>query len=119
MDAMNAGAGFTMRPERKAFGDKSNAIPYSEMIAARTRFYDLVKMFTDRRLGCITRALHRREASLKCLNTIIEFQKPLTAAVNGLAIGLGCIFALLTDKIIASEEAAFSLPEIDIGLPTF
>jgi enoyl-CoA hydratase/carnithine racemase len=61
----------------------------------------------------------RRYSVGKCLSAVVEFEKPLVAAVNGPAIGLACMLALLTDRVIASERAIFSLPEIDIGIPTF
>jgi enoyl-CoA hydratase/carnithine racemase len=39
--------------------------------------------------------------------------------VNGHAIGLGCMLALLCDRLVAADQATFSLPEVDIGIPTF
>lgn len=62
---------------------------------------------------------YRRNAVSACLAAIVDFEKPLVAAVNGPAIGLGCMLALLTDQVLAAEKAAFSLPEIEIGIPTF
>lgn len=42
--------------------------------------------------------------------------KPLIAAVNGLALGLGFEFALACDLIIAARHARFGLPEVKVGL---
>ena len=64
-------------------------------------------------------AARRRGAVEHCLEAILAFDKPLLAAVNGYAIGLGFMLALLTDRVIAADNAVFSLPEIDINIPTF
>ncbi|MBR0833474.1 enoyl-CoA hydratase/isomerase family protein [Bradyrhizobium manausense] len=47
---------------------------------------------------------------------IVECNKPVIAAVNGPALGAGLGLALCSDIILASENAVFGLPEIDVGL---
>lgn len=64
-------------------------------------------------------ARRRRETVAACMSAILDFDKPLVAAVNGLAIGLGAMLALLCDRVVATDTSAMSLPEIDINIPTF
>ncbi|MES2336897.1 MAG: enoyl-CoA hydratase/isomerase family protein [Pseudomonadota bacterium] len=48
--------------------------------------------------------------------SIIECNKPVIAAVNGAALGAGMGLAACCDIIVASENAVFGLPEVDVGL---
>ncbi len=48
---------------------------------------------------------------------LVDFEKPVVAAVNGVASGGGFMIAALADAIVASEAALFALPEIDLGTP--
>src|SRR6202012_830086 len=50
------------------------------------------------------------------LTTRFDCNKPIIAAVNGVAMGGGFEVALACDLIIASENATFALPETRVGL---
>jgi 2-(1,2-epoxy-1,2-dihydrophenyl)acetyl-CoA isomerase len=50
------------------------------------------------------------------ITTIRELPKPVLAAVNGAAVGIGCSLALACDLIIARESAFFMLAFVNIGL---
>jgi len=43
-------------------------------------------------------------------------QKPVVAAVNGPAVGIGCSLALACDLVLAAESAFFGLAFVNIGL---
>jgi len=47
---------------------------------------------------------------------IAAFDKPIIAAVNGLAMGGGTELALLCDLVFAADSASFAFPEIKRGL---
>lgn len=49
-------------------------------------------------------------------NIFEDCPKPVIAAVNGLAFGMGCEIALACDYRIAAESAKFGQPEIKIGV---
>jgi len=52
----------------------------------------------------------------KIVRLMIGMEKPIIAAVNGVAVGAGCNIALACDLIIASEKAKFSETFVNIGL---
>ncbi len=47
---------------------------------------------------------------------LADFAKPVVAAVNGYAIGIGCILTYCCDLIVASERAEWRLPQVGLGI---
>ena len=52
----------------------------------------------------------------RIIRAIVNLDKPVVAAVNGVAAGVGCSAALAADIVVATESAAFLLAFARIGL---
>lgn len=63
--------------------------------------------------GHYTAHNRRVRASFDCL---LECPKPIIAAVNGAAIGAGCVTALCCDILVVSENAFLQMTEVTVGL---
>ncbi|HEY8303141.1 MAG TPA: enoyl-CoA hydratase [Solirubrobacteraceae bacterium] len=50
------------------------------------------------------------------MRAIREMEKPVVAAVNGPAVGIGCSLALCCDLVLAAQSAYFLLAFVNIGL---
>lgn len=57
-----------------------------------------------------------QKATHDLFRNIEEFEKPVIAAINGVALGGGLEIALCADIRIASDSARFGLPEIKLGV---
>jgi len=55
----------------------------------------------------------RRERAFEVLD---RFPKPIIGAVNGFAVGIGCIVTFCCDLIVASERAEWRLPQVALGI---
>lgn len=63
--------------------------------------------------GHYTAHNRRVRASFDCL---LECPKPIIAAINGAAIGAGCVTALCCDIIVVSEKGFLQMTEVLVGL---
>ncbi|WP_369206746.1 enoyl-CoA hydratase/isomerase family protein [Streptomyces sp. PU-14G] len=59
----------------------------------------------ERVAGDVARTLER--GAQRLIAAVLDCEKPVIAAVNGVAAGLGCHLALACDLVLAAEEATF------------
>lgn len=57
-----------------------------------------------------------RETRHPVFDTLSHYPKPLIAAVNGFAIGIGCLIPTCCSFAVASEDAVFSLPQVRLNI---
>lgn len=74
---------------------------------------DLCERPDQTRPGAFPRHSRGVRAGFDC---VMECAKPVIAAVNGPAIGAGCVLALVCDIILVAEEAFMSMTEVEVGL---
>ena len=71
------------------------------------------------RLGLAANRLHHHDgeaALFRFLRAIAQFPKPLIAAVCGPAVGIGTTLLFHCDLVYAGDNAAFSMPFVNLGL---
>jgi len=62
------------------------------------------------------RSMRARPGASKLVDYVLEVEKPIIAMINGPAIGLGLILALLADITVASTEAKLGDTHINVGM---
>ncbi|WP_243088691.1 enoyl-CoA hydratase-related protein [Streptomyces sp. 891-h] len=68
----------------------------------------------ERVAGDVARTLER--GAQRLVTAVLDCEKPVLAAVNGTAAGLGCHLALACDLVLAAEEASFAEVFVRRGL---
>lgn len=56
------------------------------------------------------------ESVIRFLHALAHCEKPIVAAVNGVAIGIGTTMLLHCDYVVAAREARFATPFVSLGL---
>lgn len=64
----------------------------------------------------LDQALEEHLAGQRMCTAVEEFQKPVIARINGVALGCGTELALSCDIRIAADTAVLGLPEITLGM---
>jgi len=86
------------------------------VLAAEGRFFTTgadVKKLNDRTTEAY---IGRSAVSRACFDAIRRCELPVISAVGGAALGAGLVVAASCDIMICSENAWFSLPEVNVGV---
>lgn len=115
------------RPEKKNAITEAMYIALAEaFIAARTNDEVAVVLLTGQK-NCFTAGNDlndflenppedEQSPVFRFLYTLADFPKPVVAAVNGVAVGIGTTLLLHCDLVFSGESAKFQLPFVNLGL---
>ncbi|MBI4308476.1 MAG: enoyl-CoA hydratase/isomerase family protein [Chloroflexi bacterium] len=76
-----------------------------------------IKEPTAHTVSSLGRSLSRLHRGVRLVfDAVYEFPKPVIAAINGYAIGVGCQICLCCDLLYAAENAELGMPQVSLGL---
>ena len=75
-----------------------------------------LKEFSD--LDPVTAAHQRLRLLMRCFLELIDFAKPVIAAVQAPAVGAGLMLAAICDEVLIADHTWVSLPEVKFDMPT-
>ena len=75
-----------------------------------------LKEFAD--LKPVAAAHQRLHLLMRCFLELIDFPKPVIAAVQAPAVGAGLMLAALCDEVLIADHTWVSLPEVKFDMPT-
>jgi enoyl-CoA hydratase/carnithine racemase len=115
-ETMNAltGAMFEALSDALVLGEgdgKIRVFIITGMPGAFTEGSDITEYEEYAQLGAIT------ASSIRFLKTLATLDKPVIAAVDGPALGIGTTMLFLCDYVVASEWAVFGADQVALGLP--
>ena len=116
LDRQNALTGqmFDMLSDALAFGESSSRVRcflLAGMPGVFTAGHDVAELRTYAEAGVIG------ESATHFLKTLAMLEKPVVAAVDGIAVGVGTAMLLHCSYVVASEWSTFSAPFVDLGMP--
>jgi enoyl-CoA hydratase/carnithine racemase len=111
LNALDAGMLASVAAHLRA-ADEDDGISATIIIGAGGRSFSTGFDMTGGGGGSTVPVQERLRANLESFLAVWHAQKPVIAAVDGYALGAGCILASLCDLVIASERSSFGEPEI-------
>jgi enoyl-CoA hydratase len=75
-----------------------------------------ISLPADRGTGAMQLDVHALDRANRIIRAVTRLDKPVVAAVQGAAAGVGCSIALAADLCIAAESASFLLAFARVGL---
>jgi enoyl-CoA hydratase/carnithine racemase len=56
------------------------------------------------------------QRNMRVFDVLESYPKPIISAVNGYAVGIGCLVPLCCDFVFGGEQAIFCLPQVSLGI---